>query len=98
MAKKLNKMCQYFHATDLYDCPKCGAKLRDYKQELLEKCKLVPIELKQTLLDNLKQGMTVGEAIKSVDPDEKHEHIVWTQIIADQIEVSKYYSFNFTAK
>ena len=95
---KLNKLCEYFHATDLYSCPKCGKELRNFKAELQAKIDLVPLELKQTILDHLKNHKNVGEAMKLTDPDEKYENIVWYNIIGNQIENYPYQTFNFQAK
>lgn len=96
--KKLNEMCKYFHATDLYICPKCRCELRNYMQELQAKCAAVPIEIKQKYLDILKDGKTIGEAISGADPESKYPTEVWHQIVANQIEVTKQHIFNYTAK
>lgn len=96
--KKLNKMCQYFHSTELYSCPKCGIELRNFMQEIRDKVKLVPIELKQKILDVLKEGKNIGQAIEIVDPDKKYESIIWFNVISDQIEEHRYQTFNYKAK
>lgn len=95
--RKLNKLCAYFHSTELYDCPKCGIKLRDFQAELRAKVDAIPREKKQELLDYLKEG-NVGYAIAKVDPKREVESLVWHTIIADQIEHHGYHTFNFTAK
>jgi hypothetical protein len=95
MAKKLNKLCAYFHSTDLYSCPKCGIQLRDFKAELRAKVDAIPKERKQELLDHLKDG-NVGYAISKVDPNREVDSLIWYTIIGDQIESYDY--FNFKAK
>lgn len=93
----MNRICKELHATDLYDCPKCGVKLRDFRQELRVKVDAVPIEKKQQLLNELKSH-NVGEAIKIVDPQSEIDDLVWFTIISDQIETHEYSTFNFKAK
>lgn len=97
MARKLNKLCEYFHKTDLFDCPHCGKKLRDYYAELKAKVDAVPIELKQIFLDHLK-NKNVGDAMKATDPNSKYESVVWYKIVSDQIDTHTYQTFNFKAK
>lgn len=92
--KRLNKLCAYFHSTNLYDCPKCKVKLRDFHAELRAKVDAVPVERKQALIDAFKDGHTVGEAIAIVDPNNEIEFIVWSNIIRDQIEKNEYMTFN----
>jgi hypothetical protein len=96
--RKLNKVCEYLHATDLYDCPKCKKELRNFKAELQAKIDAVPIELKQKFLDYLKAGKNVGEAMFETDPLTKFENIVWYNIVGNQIENHSYQTFNFQAK
>lgn len=95
--RKLNKQCEYFHSTTLYDCPKCGKKLRDFYVELKAKVDAVPLELKQIFLDHLKDK-NVGDAMKATDPDGKYENIIWYNIVGNQIETMSYSTFNFKAK
>lgn len=95
--KKLNKLCAYFHNTSLFDCPKCGVQLRDFYAELKAKCDAVPRELKQKLLDNLKDK-NIGDAIKATDPDGKYEDVVWFKIIDNQIDRHTYHTFNHNVK
>ena len=90
-------MCEYFHKTDLYDCPKCGKKLRDFKAELRAKVDAVPREVKQKFVDYLREG-NIGQAIEKIDPEHKIEDIVWFNIVSDQIEVHRYETFNPTVK
>jgi hypothetical protein len=97
MAKKLNKMCEYFHTTNLYTCPQCKKELRNYMQELKAKIETIPKERKQLFLDYLKEG-NVGQAVERIDPKKEFDCSVWFQIISDQITVHKYETFNFTAK
>lgn len=87
MAKKLRKLCVYFHATNLYTCPNCGCELRNFQKELRAKVDAVPIEIKQKILDGLKT-MNVGDSIKASGFD--GEFLVASTIIADQIETSTY--------
>jgi len=92
----LNKLCASFHnETKLYNCPKCGKELRNFQAELRAKVDAIPRETKQELIDNLLKG-NVGEAIKLTDPNSEVEFIVWTTIIADQIENHSYETFNRT--
>lgn len=80
-------MCERFHATDLYTCPKCNCELRNFKKELRAKVDAVPIEIKQKILDNLKT-MNVGDAIKASGFE--GESLVGFTIVSDQIETSSY--------
>lgn len=95
--KKLNKMCEYFHATDLYTCPKCNKELRSYVGELRAKIDSIPKERKQLFLDYLKEG-NIGQAVARIDPDKEFESNVWFTIISDQIDVHRYETFDFKAK
>lgn len=94
----MNQLCIYFHSTDLFDCPKCGKKLRDFYAELKFKCDAVPKELKQEFLNFLKDGKNIGDAIIAIDPQSKYEDIVWFNIFGNQIENHGYKTFNFQIK
>lgn len=79
--KKLNKLCAYFHTTDLYTCPKCHKELRNYMQELRAKVDVVPLDVKQTIINGLHEGLNVGQALDLVDVERE----VGYQIISDNI-------------
>lgn len=88
MSKK--KQCEYFHATNLYDCPSCGIKLRDFNKELRVKVDAVPKETKQKFVDFLKEG-NVGSAIKKIDPNGETDSLIWFTIVSDQIRSMEYF-------
>lgn len=96
--RKSNWVCEYFHATTLYECPKCGKKLRDFQAELQAKVDAVPFDRKVAFLRFLKEGRFVKEAIDLADPNGDFETIVWYNIIKNQIESHEYKTFNFNAK
>jgi len=80
-------MCKHFHATDLYKCPSCGKKLRDFQAELRAKIDAIPQEIKQKILDGLRSGMNVGDAIEASGINEiESDSLVGLTIISDNIE------------
>ena len=90
MAKKLHRLCVEFHATQLYHCPHCGIQLRSFENELREKIDAIPREIKQKLMDELRNG-NVGYAISQVDPNKEIDSLVWFTIISDQIGSVSYF-------
>ncbi len=90
---KKEKMCEYFHATDLYNCPSCHKELRNFDAERRAVIDGIPRERKQLFLDYLKEG-NIGQAVERIDSSKEFDSGIWFQIVSDQIVTHKYETFN----